>query len=116
MPREVEVELGENTFKAELADTPLARAKGLSFRSEGKMLFRFPRPGRPAIDMMFLSVPLQLVFLDQEKRVVDVQRAEPWSLDPRTWKVYRPGEKSKYLLESSEFLDVEVGDRLEFEI
>ncbi len=110
------IEFRDETLEAVLADSFLSRAKGMSFRSEGKMLFRFPRESRPMIDMMFLSVPLQLVFLDEDKRVVDIQEAEPWSLDPRTWKLYRPSEPSKYLLESTDFLDIEEGDRLEFEI
>lgn len=112
----VEIDLSERTVKAELADGFLSRAKGMSFRSEGKMLFVFPCESRPAIDMMFLSVPIQLVFLDADKQVVDVQRAEPWSFDPRSWKLYRPSRKSGYLLESTEFLEVEEGDKLDFEL
>jgi uncharacterized membrane protein (UPF0127 family) len=113
----VEVQMPSgHSVEAELADTALSRAKGMSFRSEGKMLFRFPRTGKPVIDMMFLSVPLQLIFMDHEKKVVDVQSAEPWTFDPRTWEVYTPKQESKYLLESAEFLDVEEGDKLKFEI
>lgn len=112
----VKIELKNRTFEAELADNFLSRAKGMSFRTEGKMLFVFPRESRPAIDMMFLSVPLRLVFLDSDKKVVDIQHAEPWNWDPRTWKLYRPQKRSKYLLESTELLDVEEGDELVFEI
>ncbi|MFB6190017.1 MAG: DUF192 domain-containing protein [Candidatus Nanohaloarchaea archaeon] len=112
----VEIQLPSGKVEAELADSVVARARGLSFRSEGKMLFRFPRTGKPVIDMMFLSVPLQLVFLDAEKKVVDVQRAEPWTFHPGTWKLYTPSEEARYLLESTEFLNVEEGDELEFEI
>lgn len=113
---EVEIKVDGRKFEAEVADSFLSRAKGMSFRSDGKMLFRFPRELKPAIDMMFLSVPLQLVFLNAEKEVVDVQRAEPWTLDPRTWRLYRPSEPVKYLLESTEFLELEEGDKPDFEI
>lgn len=116
MGETVEVELDSQKFEAELADNLLSRARGLSFRSEGKMLFVFPRAGKPGIDMMFLSVPLQLIFLDEDKRAVDVRRAEPWTFDPRTWRLYRPSQPAKYLLESTEFLDVSGGERLDFEI
>lgn len=112
---EVQLPSGRSV-EADVADNTLSRAKGMSFRSKGKVLFVFPRAGKPAIDMMFLSVPLQLIFLDREKKVVDVQRAEPWKLDPRTWRLYTPRQESNYLLESAEFLEVEEGDRLEFEI
>ncbi|MFB6214188.1 MAG: DUF192 domain-containing protein [Candidatus Nanohaloarchaea archaeon] len=116
MGRKIELYLKGEVFEAELADNFLSRARGMSFRTEGKMLFRFPRESKPYIDMMFLSVPLQLVFLDAGKEVVEVQRAEPWSFDPRTWKLYRPSQPARYLLESTELLDVEVGESLEFEI
>lgn len=116
MSSTIQVRHEGESFEAELADNFLSRARGMSFRTEGKMLFRFPRSSRVAVDMMFLSVPLQLVFLDRDKRVVDVQRAEPWSFDPRTWKLYRPSQPARYLLESTELLDVEVGESLEFEI
>ncbi|MFB6147370.1 MAG: DUF192 domain-containing protein [Candidatus Nanohaloarchaea archaeon] len=113
---DVDIRYGDREFEAELADSVVSRAKGLSFRTEGKMLFRFERETLPAIDMMFLSVPLLLVFMDADKRVVDVQQAEPWTLDPRSWKLYVPEKRSKYLLESTEFLEVKEGEKLEFEI
>lgn len=112
----VEVQLEGKKFEAELADTLLKRSWGLSRRSQGKMLFVFLRSGRPGIDMMLVPEPLYLYFLDGEKEVVDVQRAEPWNLDPRTWKVYRPEKDSKYLLESFEELDIEKGDELGFDL
>lgn len=112
------VEIKSEGFEAEaeLANNFLKKSWGLSLRSEGKMLFVFSRPRRPAIDMMLLSVPLQLIWVDGEKKVVEVEKAEPWGKDPRTWKLYRPEKPSKYLLESTEFLEVEKGDKLEFEI
>lgn len=111
----IEIDTGGEKVEAEVADTLLSKSKGLSFRSEGKMLFVFSL-GKPLIDMMFLSKPLFLYFLDGEKRVVDVQRAEPWGWNPKTWRLYRPEKKSKYLLESFENLELEEGETLEFEI
>lgn len=112
----VEVEIGREKIEAELATSLLEKTKGMGFRKEGKMLFVFSSDTRARIDMMFLSVPLQLIFQDSEKKVIDVQRAEPWSLDPRTWRLYYPGKPYRYLLESTEFLDVEKDDHLKFEI
>lgn len=98
----------------DVADSFIKRAKGLSFRSEGKMLFRFPKDTHAKIDMMLLSRPLHLYFMNSDKEVVDVQRAEPWTWDPRTWKLYSPSRKYRYLLESFEDLGIEEGDRIEF--
>jgi uncharacterized membrane protein (UPF0127 family) len=114
--RNIEVKAGDRLIKAELADNFLSRGKGLSFRSEGKMLFVFPRFTRAKIDMMFLSKPLYLYFMDSEKEVINVQKAEPWSWNPKTWKLYSPGVKYHYLLESFEDLEIEEGEVVEFEI
>ncbi len=108
MSQVIEIDLGHRIIEAELADDPVSKARGMRFRSEGKMLFSFYER-KPVIDMMFVPVPLQLVFLDSEKKVVDIQEAKPW-------RFYRPGEPARYLLESTEPLELEEGDRLEFEI
>ena len=113
----IEVELNPSeVIEAELADSLLKKSWGLSRRSEGKMLFVFSRPRKPAIDMMLVPEPLNMYFLDSEKQVVDVVEAEPWSLDPRTWKIYRPDTDSKYLLESFEDLGLEESDSVGFSL
>ncbi len=110
----IEVEKTGSTIEAELADSILSRAKGLSFRSSGKMLFKFPTDVNAPIDMMFLSDPLFLYFMDSEKKVIEVQKAEPWSWNPKTWKLYSPSDSYRYMLESFEDLGLEQGDRLVF--
>lgn len=110
------IKIRDQHFNVELADSLLEKSWGLSRRSEGKMLFVFARPRRPAIDMMLVPEPLHLYFLDEEKKVVDIQRAEPWTLNPRTWRLYRPKQDSKYLLESFDDLGIEEGESLEFDL
>lgn len=113
------IEIGASSgrkIRAELADSPLKQFWGLSLRSEGKMLFDFGREVHTFIDMMLLSEPLHLYFLDSEKRVFEIQKAKPWSLDPRSWKLYRPDKPYRYLLESFEPLEIEEGQKLEFEV
>lgn len=112
----VEVKTGGKRFEAELADNFLSRARGLSFRKKGKMLFSFPGATRAKIDMMFLSKTLYLYFMDLDKQVIDVQSAEPWGWNPKTWRLYSPDQKYTYLLESFEKLEIREGDRPEFEI
>jgi uncharacterized membrane protein (UPF0127 family) len=114
--REVSIDAPERSFEAEVADSLLRKSWGLSMRKSGKMLFVFGLESRPPIDMMLVQEPLNLYFLDSEKRIQEKMRAEPWSLDPRTWKVYRPEEEASFLLESFEDLNLEEGDELEFSI
>lgn len=112
----VRIKTSENSFEAELADNVLSKFTGFRFCSEGKMLFQFPRDTRAAIDMMFVRKPLYLYFLDADKKVIEVQKADPWTLNPFTWKVYRPEKPYRYLLESFERLELSEEDGLEFEI
>lgn len=109
-----EISVDGEKLEVEIADNFFTRAKGLSLRSEGKMLFKFSRESRAKIDMMLLSRPLYLYFMDSDRKVIDVQRAEAWSFDPRTWRLYSPGRSYRFLLESFEDLGVEEGDEIEF--
>lgn len=110
----VRIESDKESFEAEVADNFLSRGRGLSFRNSGKMLFVFGRDTSSSIDMMFLSKPLHLYFLNSEKEVIEVQKAQPWGWDPRTWELYSPSERYRYLLESFEPLGLEKGDKLYF--
>ena len=110
----VKIEVGGEKISVEVAENMISRARGLSLREEGKMLFKFPRPTRAKIDMMLLSRPLHLYFMDADGEVIDVQKAEPWSWDPRTWKLYSPERPYSYLLESFEDLGLEEGDEIDF--
>lgn len=108
------IELNGRKIEVEVASNIFERMKGLSFREEGKMLFKFPQKVRSGLDMVFLSVPLQMIFIGSNREVLEVQRAEPWTLNPRTWKIYRPKKPYKYVLESSEFLEVSPRDKIDF--
>ncbi|MFB6144385.1 MAG: DUF192 domain-containing protein [Candidatus Nanohaloarchaea archaeon] len=112
----MEVEVNGDTYEVDVAETVFERMKGLSFCGEGKMLFVFPWNTRARIDMMFLSKPLHLYFMNADREVISVQRAEPWTKNPRTWKLYSPDKPYRYLLESFEQLGLEQGDRLKFDL
>ena len=111
---EISVETDTGSFEAFFADNFLRHFLGMRFRSEGKMLFKFHRKSRPRIDMLFVPKTLYLYFLDSDKKVIDVQKAEPWSWNPRTWRFYRPKVKSEYLLESFRPMDLEEGEKLDW--
>ena len=109
--------------KIERADSYFAKARGLMFRSgleEGQgMLFTFPSEDRVGIWMLFMRFPIDLVYLDSGKRVIDVfENIRPVSLNPRTWKVYYPKQPAKYILElrqgTVKETGTEIGDVLEF--
>ena len=87
--------------RLERADTPWKRAIGLMFRKEpAPLLISFEREARHAIWMLCMRFPIDLVFLDDRKRVITVyEDIRPISLDPGTWRIYRPEKPAYYALE-----------------
>jgi uncharacterized membrane protein (UPF0127 family) len=109
----MKIRLPEREINAEVADTVLKRALGLSFRKKGKMLFKFPDDTRAPIDMMLMRKSLHLYFMNSEKEVIHVEEAHPWYSIPEKL-LHRPRDKYRYLLESFEQLDLEEGEQVSF--
>ena len=107
---------GTNIGKIELADSFMSRFLGLMFRAQvnNGMILKLPssrsRYGS-AIHMFFMRFPLDIVFADSEKKIVDMV-----SIDP--WKTYTPNAPSKYVIElkkgSIEKFNLEIDDELDF--
>ena len=109
--------------KIEKAESFFAKAKGLMFRSEfpkdSGMLFTFDNEGFVGIWMLFMRFPIDMVYLDSEKRIVGIyENIIPVSMNPKTWKVYYPEIPAKYILELNSGLvkesKTEIGDILDF--
>jgi len=110
------VNFNDQEIEVETAGKPLEKFLGLRGRSSGKMLFSFNPRTDPVMDMFGVSEPIWMYGLihnsgGKGELVVSVDKMEPSSIvDPRTWSLYRPGHKVKYVLESFEKLDLEKGD------
>jgi len=77
--------IGSAEFVVEIADTAQTRAIGLSKRKSlpdrHGMLFIFDRPGRHPFWMKDTYIPLDLIFFDNDFKVVGIrEHAEPLSL------------------------------------
>jgi len=115
---------GKAVFKdIEVARSYGQRMKGLSGRkkleSDGLLLV-FPNQSKHSIWMPNMKFPIDIVYIDKAKKVVDIKHcARPLSLNPKTWKVFRPSEKSMYVLEipaNSAKARLKPGDTLQFDI
>jgi len=81
---------------------------------ENGMILKLPssrsRQGS-AIHMFFMRFPLDIVFLDDDKKVVDMVSIRPW-------KTYTPKSPAKYVLELEEGsinnYKLEIGDEMDF--
>lgn len=114
------IHFGNHTFKAKVASTQPARTKGLSGTSslpKGEaMLFVFESDGNWSIWMKDMNYPIDIVWLDQRKMVVDyVSNAAPESY-PNT--SFTPKEKARYVVElpsgTVQDLSIKIGQGVHF--
>lgn len=114
------VKIGKVSFKAEVADNILKKAKGLMFRkylpkNQG-MLFIFSNEDYHQFWMIFTKIPLDIIWINSKKKIVHIENNVQPSLI--NLKVYGPKEKAKYVLEINANMvkryGIRVGDKVEF--
>jgi hypothetical protein len=83
--------------KVEIASSFFSRLRGYMLRRKPPLgtglLFKFWRPGRHAIHTFFMRFSLDLVYLDEFFRVIELRE----NLKP--WRIYRSKARVKFLLE-----------------
>ncbi|MGB9936234.1 MAG: DUF192 domain-containing protein [Methanobacterium sp.] len=102
--------------ETKIADTFFSRLRGTMFKSklEKGLILKLPntrsRSGS-AIHMFFVKFPLDIIFADEGKKVVDIV-----SIDP--WKTYTPKKPAMYVIEMEKGTigrsKTEIGDQLDF--
>ena len=116
------VKIGNTTVSVELAVTSEEKAKGLMHReqlAENKgMLFIFEDEQALSFWMKNTLIPLDMVFINSDNRIVDILVAEPCKKDP--CKTYTPKADAKYVLEVnagfSERHNAAIGDEVSLKI
>ncbi|MBI3811600.1 MAG: DUF192 domain-containing protein [Nitrospirae bacterium] len=89
-------------LQVEVADTPMEQTRGLMFRTDlpedHGMLFIFERPGKNQFWMKNTLIPLDILWMDDQKRIIHIEyQVPPCKLDPCP--VYGPSAESHYVLE-----------------
>ena len=109
------------TEKTEVARSFWRKALGLMFRGgiqdTAGFLLEFGKEGTFGIWMLGMRFPIDIVFIDAGKRVVNIFRGiKPVGLDPSSWRVYNPKKPSRWILEirsgRAEKIGMRIGDRL----
>lgn len=101
------VEIKGNKIDVEFAQTPAERAKGLMYRSElgenNGMLFVFPTTAKHAFWMANTYIPLDILWLDSDKKIVHIEKQVPPCTETGNLKAicktYAPDIPAKYVLE-----------------
>lgn len=103
----------------EVAQTTEDRQKGLSGRANLKsghgMLFVFDTPDTHGIWMKDMKFPIDIVWLDESKRVVSIEK----SVSPDSYpEIFKPTEPSLYVIElnsgASHGYGIGIGSRIDF--
>lgn len=97
----VELRIGSGVYSVLVADTEAERVQGLSgvesLPPNGGLLMKFEEDGRPGIWMKDMHLPLDIIWLDKDKKVVYiVKNATPKTA---TDVVYAPKHDARYVLE-----------------
>jgi uncharacterized protein len=107
---------GTKLGKIEVADSFFSRFMGLMFRKnlDNGMLLKLPQSRSrhgSAIHMFFMRFPLDIIFADSDRKIVDMVTIDPW-------KTYTPRAPARYVIElktgSIKNFDLELGDELDF--
>lgn len=113
------LKIGENVLNIEIADTNEEREKGLSGRIELKesdgMLFVFKKDGIYGIWMKGMNFPLDIAWLDKNKKIVWIEK----NVLPESYpKIFNSASPSLYVLETNanffENHQIKIGDIAEF--
>ncbi|OGD86281.1 hypothetical protein A2Z23_02590 [Candidatus Curtissbacteria bacterium RBG_16_39_7] len=121
-----QIKIGSLKVSAEVAQNSAQRANGLSGRTslakdEG-MLFVFDRPDRYAFWMKDMVIPLDFIWIAQDKTVADItQNAQPEPGKPQSQlRIYRPAVPVLYILEVKAGLtsekNIRIGEEAEFNL
>jgi hypothetical protein len=114
-----------STILAELADTTERRARGLMFREslprDRGMLFTFPEPQHWTFWMKNTRIPLDIIWLDRNKKIVHIERNVPGcSRTDEGCPQYQPNDEALYVLEVAagvaDVLKLQRGSTLKFQI
>ena len=110
----------EYCFNIELAVTDKERNRGLMFREylafNESMLFVFPEEGEYPFWMKNTLIPLDIIWINQEKEVVFIKENFQPCENEYSCPLVRPDKNAKYVLEVNEGIvekiGLEVGDKI----
>lgn len=114
------IKINDITISANVADTPEKRERGLMFVNEleeySGMLFVFEYEDYYSFWIKNTLIPLEIIFINSEMKIVDIQEMEPCKSNEIQCKIYTSKQKIRYALElNSNFSiknNINIGDKV----
>ena len=93
---------------AVLCTTMWSKLRGLMFSPKRALVFVFDRDERVPLHMWFVFFPIDVLYLDRQRRVVEIKKGL------RPFAFYAPRNKARYVVEIPGKTTVKVGDVVTF--
>jgi hypothetical protein len=98
--------------EAILCRSSLSKARGLMFSRRKDLIFEFRKPSFVPLHMFFVFFAIDVLFLDDDKRIIEMKKGF------RPFRYYRPKKLARYVIElslpRSGASGYAVGDKLQF--
>lgn len=94
--------------KYKICDSFFSQMLGLMFSKRQVLLFVFGEEQEIPLHNWFVFFPINLVFLDKRKRIVEIKR------DFKPFTFYTSKKNAKYLIETPYKINCAVGDKIKF--
>lgn len=109
----MKIEIGDKEYNVEVARTEEEKIKGLQEKeslgeNEG-MLFIYDEPQELAFWMKDTAIPLDIVFIDEDREVISVQQGQPYD------ETLLEEDGVMYVLEVNQNSGIQPGDELDIE-
>lgn len=85
----------------------LSQFLGLRFSKRKNLLFVFDKEKRVVMDMFFVFYPITILYLNKDKKIIDIKKAKPFG-------IYFSDKKVKFIIETSG--DFKLGEKIIFSI
>ena len=85
-----------------------SKAKGLMFSRKKNLIFVFDNERRRGLHMFFVFFPIDVLFLDKNKKIVEIKK----NLKPFTF--YKSKKKAKFIVELAEENNYKIKEKINF--
>ena len=85
-----------------------SQSRGLMFSRKKNLVFVLSKPRRVGLHMFFVFFPIDVLFLDKDKRVIEMK------LKFKPFRIYTSLNEAKYVVEISEKHKYKIGDIISF--